>query len=354
MTVAVVGGGIAGLCAAHELVRRGADVTVLEREPRTGGVILTERVEGGFLVEGGPDCVVAARPEVPELARELGIAAELIGQAARSSWLWTGSALVPLAEGEAARLMGLQSQQAEPAGGMQTFRGGMGALTEALDRRLGAAIRAGVAVTRVERVPGGYRLTLSDGRAEEFTGIVLALPAHAAAPLLAGLGVQAGVALERIAYHASLTVSLAYPRHRVRTPLGGTGFLVQPGGVATGLSACTFASSKFAGRAPEGHVLLRAFLVPGDGDAVRRAHCSLAPILGITGEPLWGRVFPWPRGLPQYPAGHAALVAAVRERLEREPLAIAGAGYDGPGVPDCVASGRRAAREIVGRMGGRG
>jgi oxygen-dependent protoporphyrinogen oxidase len=75
--VAVVGGGIAGLTAARELHRRGLDVIVLEAGPRWGGVIRTER-DGGFLLEGGPDTVLASKPEAMELVRVLGLADRLV------------------------------------------------------------------------------------------------------------------------------------------------------------------------------------------------------------------------------------------------------------------------------------
>jgi protoporphyrinogen/coproporphyrinogen III oxidase len=70
--VAVVGGGIAGLAAARALHRRGLDVVVLEASPRWGGAIRTER-EAGFLLEGGPDTVLASKPDAVELIRALGL-----------------------------------------------------------------------------------------------------------------------------------------------------------------------------------------------------------------------------------------------------------------------------------------
>src|SRR6185437_2013452 len=108
----------------------------------------------------------------------------------------------------------------------------------------------------------------------------------------------------------------------------------------------------YPNRAPDGFALLRAFVGPVDGDPASIAHAQLAAILGIEGDPLWTRVFHWPRGLPRYPRGHPERVAAVRERLSRlAPLAIAGAGFDGAGVSACVKSGREAARVMLERLG---
>jgi protoporphyrinogen/coproporphyrinogen III oxidase len=83
--VAVVGGGIAGLVTAWRLVQAhesGDDahlaVTVLEADDRFGGRIRTER-DGGFTIDGGPDALLATKPEGVALARELGLASRLVG-----------------------------------------------------------------------------------------------------------------------------------------------------------------------------------------------------------------------------------------------------------------------------------
>lgn len=98
--------------------------------------------------------------------------------------------------------------------------------------------------------------------------------------------------------------------------------------------------------------MLRAFLTPGDGDGAALAHAQLAEILGLSGTPLWARVFSWPRGLPRYTPRHAGQVAELRRGLTGlPPVEIAGAGVDGAGVSACVRSGREAARTVLGRIG---
>jgi hypothetical protein len=139
--------------------------------------------------------------------------------------------------------------------------------------------------------------------------------------------------------------TLAYRDTQLSRPLKGSGFVVES---PQQLRACTYASFKFPGRAPQGHALLRAYLPPQDGDPAQIAHAQLASILGIRGEPLWSRTYHWDRGLPRYRAQHAEQVADVRKRLRRlPPIAIAGAGYDGAGVSACVRSGREAARQLL-------
>ena len=350
MKVVVVGAGIAGLTAAWELTQSGGcDVTLLESERRAGGVIVTEQMDG-FIVEGGPDGFLAGEPELPALARELGIGDHVVRQVARGTALWTGKggALQPIDEGQAAALLGIDAAQAEVAKGFSTFAEGMAEPVAALAQRLAASLRFAQGVAGIVAEANRWRIAITGGSAHEAGGVVLALPAYAAGRLLEGVGVAHGRALAEVVYAPSITVSLAYREAQLAKPLAGAGFVVES---PQQIRACTYASRKFPGRAPDGHVLLRAYLPPMNGDPGAAAHAQLAAILGIRGAPLWSRAFYWDRGLPRYRAHHAEQVAAVRRRLSRlPPIAIAGAGYDGAGVSACVRSGRAAGRLMAQLM----
>ncbi len=355
--VAVIGAGMAGLAAAWELTRTdGCEVTVYESERRAGGVIVTEHTQG-FIVEGGPDGFLAGEPELTELARELGMGDQVVNQCARGTSLWTGRELAPVEEGRAAAVLGIEAKGVEVAAGFRSFAAGMSQPVAALSQRLAAALRTGQGVTGVTRAGDGWRIALTAGPATEADGIIVALPAYGAAPLLVSAGVAGARALADVVYVPSITVSLAYRADQVGAPLTGAGFVVDPDVVGARhvvplqIRACTYSSQKFPGRAPTGHVLLRAFLAAGAGDPARAAgaaHTQLAAILQLRGEPPWSRVFQWPRGLPRYHASHRDELREVRHRLaELPPIAIAGAGYDGAGVSACVRSGREAARLIA-------
>ena len=357
MRVAVVGAGLAGLAAAWDLTGTdNCEVTVYESERRAGGVIVTEHVQG-FVVEGGPDGFLAGEPELPALALELGIGDQVVNQSARGTSLWTGKELTPVEEGRAAAVLGIEARSAEVAAGFRSFAAGMSQLVAALSQRLAGALRIGQGVAGLTRAGDGWRIAGTGGSTHEADGVVLALPAYAAGRLLEGVGVSHARVLAEVTYLPSVTVSLGYRAEQVGAPLTGAGFVVDPDVVGARhvvplqIRACTYASQKFPGRAPDGHVLLRAFLAPGDGDPAKAAHTHLAAILHLRGEPLWSRVFHWPRGLPRYHATHRDQLGDVRQRLaELGPIAIAGAGYDGAGVSACVRSGREAARLIARSM----
>jgi oxygen-dependent protoporphyrinogen oxidase len=297
------------------------------------------------VIEGGPDGFLAGEPELPALAAALGIGDRLVDQQSRGTALWNGSTLTPLDEGRAAALLGIDATKSEVAAGFRSFANGMAEPVTALVERLAGKVKFAQGVAGLVPQRKGWHVAVTGGSAHDADAVILALPAYSAGRLLEAVGAGPARELAETPYLPSITVSLAYRESQLSRPLQGAGFVVES---PEHIRACTFASLKFPNRAPRGHVLLRAYLPPQDGDPAQVAHGQLATILGVTGAPLWSRVFYWNRGLPRYRPHHAEQVAAIRKRLRRlPPIAIAGAGYDGAGVSACVRSGRQAATELV-------
>ena len=168
-------------------------------------------------------------------------------------------------------------------------------------------------------------------------------------------GTLAGQALRlcaQVPYVSTASVALAWPRAAIAHPLAGTGFVVARRHSDVRITACTWVSSKWDARAPDGDVLLRVFLGGAqDPDAaslpeaelitlVRR---DLGAVLGITAEPSLARVYRWPNAGAQHIVGHLDRVAEIERRLAPHGIFTAGSGFRSVGIPDCIAEARRVA-----------
>jgi protoporphyrinogen/coproporphyrinogen III oxidase len=191
--------------------------------------------------------------------------------------------------------------------------------------------------------------------------VCLALPAYVSARLLKNVDCQLASELNSIPYESTAIVNLAYQREDISHLLDGFGFVV-PFIEKRSLIACTFSSVKFPNRAPEGHVLLRAFvggaLQPekfalDEGEIIQRVRDDLRDLLGIETPPLFTEVAKWHRSMPQYHVGHLERVKRIDERVAALPgLVLAGNAYLGIGIPDCIRSGETAARRILSSLRG--
>lgn len=216
--------------------------------------------------------------------------------------------------------------------------------------RLNTPVRALVREGELWRVAGG-----------EFDQVVVATPADVTSALVKPLDEEAAALLPR---EASSAVVVAFgfdaeASKSVRIP-AGFGFLVpQEREQRASLLAATFTHQKFAQRAPDGAVLLRAFFggaaaesLGGRDDAAlaKLAHGELARYLGPLPEPVLTVVRRWPRSLPQYAVGHQKRIAAFEARIAAIPgLRCVGNAYHGVGLPDLIRDGRAAARNLLGR-----
>jgi len=459
----VIGGGIAGLAAAHHLIELSRvqghpiELMLLEATNRLGGTIATERT-GGFVVEAGPDSFISEKPWALELCDRIGLTPRLVrtrdeqrrtyvvhggrlhalpdgflllaptrfGTLLRSRlFSWRGKLRMAmdliLPRGPArsdeslgsfvTRRLGREALErvAQPLiGGIYTAdpdtlslaatmprflemernsrsviramwsaarqapaatRGtsgarwslfvsvddGMQSMVEALARRLPeGVVRLGSTVAAVRREQR-WRIDAADGTTVDADAVVLATPAPLSARLLDGLDTALAQELRGILYASSATVNLAYRREQLLQPLDGFGFVV-PLVEARTLMACTYSSVKYPGRAPDGHVLLRAFVggamqhhlfEQDDATMATSVRSELEALLGIRSEPVLTRIHRHPQSMPQYRVGHLERMARIDQLLARHPgLTVAGSAYRGVGIADCVHSGELAAVAI--------
>ena len=456
--IAIVGGGISGLSAAWELQKRGVPWVLLEAGPRVGGVIRTEEKDG-FLLEGGPDSILAQKPEGVALCRELGLGDRLIPtnpelkavyilrrgrlhalpegmmlavptkilpflRSGLFSWpgkLRMGLDLVrpglqengdesiatflrrrfgqeaverlgePLLAGIHAgdperlsilatfpRFRDLEAKHgslvrgmwkvprpkpqpgARPPAAFYSLRGGLRELVDALVDRLPAeSVRTGARVRSLSRSGDGYAIGLDGGQIVTAAGVIVAAPGPKIAPVLEGLLPDASRTLAAVPFASSATVLLGYRREDVAHPLDGYGMVIpRTEGLRT--TALSFVSTKFAHRAPAGHVLLRGFLGGvrdegvldlSDEEMVEAMRRDMTPVLGLKREPVLSRIFRWPGGTPQLEVGHLERMQAVESAVGEVPgLHLTGAGVWSTGIPDSVADGTRVAAAAAERV----
>ena len=463
-SVAVIGGGISGLAAAHRLTELAPDLRLqlFEASDTLGGALQTEATDG-FLIERGSDSFITDKPWALDLCTRIGFAGALIPTTAgrrqsavvrrgRLQPIPTGFQLMapanlravlttpilsplgklrvlgeylvqakrddddeslsafarrrlgreaferlvqPLASGiytadaetlslratlprfiamerEAGgliRAVRKQARQRERDGAegsgaryslFMTPRRGLASLVDAIAARLpeGSIALESPVLGIARHAEGGWSVR-TDARGEaRFDGIIVALGAPAAARLLRDSDRDLAAMLDAIPYAGATIVTLAYERAQIAHPLDGFGFVV-PEIEERPILAATFSSVKFAGRAPAGKVLLRAFVggakrpemvdLPDD-ELLAITRAEIGRLIGASGPPLFWRVHRHRHAMPQYRIGHLERVSRLEARAaDLAGLELAGNAYRGVGIPDCIHSGEEAVERLLGR-----
>ena len=241
---------------------------------------------------------------------------------------------------------------------------GLAEIVEALVERLKlnrVDLRLNTAVSALKRSDvQTWEVTLDNGEILTADGIILATPTYATSNIVSGLDPELATVLAGIPYASTATVTLAYRQSDLSRSLDGYGYVI-PRREGRRALACTWTSTKFPHRAPDDYALIRVFVgragqesdIPWDDAgllALSREELELT--LAIRAEPLVSRVFIWENAMPQYNLGHPEKLAQIDAALEKYPgLALAGNGYRGIGIPDCIHSGEIAVTKILESRG---
>lgn len=234
---------------------------------------------------------------------------------------------------------------------------GLAEIVEALVKHLQTShvdLRLHTSVSRISNISSHFLLELEDGSSLDSDSVILATPAFVSGTLLASFAPALASDLQSIPYASTATVSLAYRQSDLTRELDGYGYVI-PRRAGRKALACTWTSTKFPHRAPDGYALIRVFVgragqdIPwNENDLLALAKEELNLTLGITTEPLFHRVFMWDKAMPQYNLGHPELLKHIDAALENHPgLALAGNGYRGIGIPDCIHSGELALERVL-------
>ncbi|HEX9114543.1 MAG TPA: protoporphyrinogen oxidase, partial [Anaerolineae bacterium] len=443
--IIVIGGGISGLATAYTLQeearKAGSPVsyTLLEKDNRLGGKIITDRADG-FVIEGGPDCFISQKRDAADLCRRLGIGDDLMGtnDERRKTFVVNHRRLTPLPDGvmliiptrimpfvtspliswpgklrmgmdlliprrpddadesiadfvrrrlgrealakiaepllsgihvsdpemqsllgtfprfralevnHRSLILGMLAGKRRPAAGnhgngtgggnghspsgptslFMSLRGGLSRLVETLQAALTGQVLTGVQATAVTRAEDGrFLVQTADGQALRGDAVVLASPAYVSGELIAGMAPELAQALAAIRYVSTATISLGYRAADVSHLLKGFGYVV-PRQEHRQVSACTWTSTKFNHRAPEGMALVRCFVGgPGheelvdlsDDELVALARREMKEIVGLDAQPVISRIFRWRRANPQYDVGHLDRMQQMRSLTATQP-----------------------------------
>jgi protoporphyrinogen/coproporphyrinogen III oxidase len=241
-----------------------------------------------------------------------------------------------------------------------SLKNGMQQMVDAVVARLNAkALKVSTPVESVIRQNNGW--TISAGyQTDHFDAAIVATPSQAAAEVLYASNENLARDLGEIQYSSSVTVTLGYDE-KVRASLPpGFGFLV-PRSEGYRMLAATFVHNKFPHRAPKNRAIVRCFLggardeeilQSSEAQIVGIVRDELRKIISVAAEPLFVRVYKWQSAMAQYSLGHLERLQRIESVRQKLPgLALAGNGYSGIGVPDCVRSGTEAASKILAEMG---
>ena len=241
-----------------------------------------------------------------------------------------------------------------------SLKGGMQHMVDALVASLDADALTTGATVQATTLEGEGWVVSAGLRSDHFDAVILALPTQAAASLLRMCSHELATELAGVHYSSSVTVAIGYDRNVRQSLPPGFGFLV-PRSEGKRLLAATFVHNKFPHRAPDDRAVVRCFLggardeqilALSEDEILRIVREELKLIIHLTAEPLFTRVFKWKGAMAQYGVGHLERLQRIEALRKKLPgLTLAGNGYNGIGVPDCVRSGIEAAEETLRTLG---
>ena len=234
---------------------------------------------------------------------------------------------------------------------------GMSSLVEAIESRLKqTSIRTHCAVKEITAADQDRWHVVTETTRELFDGVVAATPTRISAKIFKRTLPQLSQNLQAISSASSAVVCVAYRKQEIGRPLNAFGCVV-PSQENRQILAISCPSLKFPGRAPEGLELFRVFvggalqpelLEQSDEQLVTLVQQQLQELLKVKSPPLFQRVFRWREAMPQYVVGHRERIRCIdRSVPESGTLQLAGNGFTGVGIPQCVQQGETAAERLI-------
>lgn len=253
--------------------------------------------------------------------------------------------------------------QGKGKGTFGSFSAGLTMLVETIEEKLrenGVEIVKNTKVEEIVKTDNGYSLKLNCCEVDA-DAVILSTPHTKIAEMLPSAShVQV---LSEIGYASLVNVIMAFPASAVEEDFGGSSFMAAKKN-GMDITSCTWNHKKWPHTAPEGHVLVRCYVKPNgltldewmalsDEELARIARHNMAKHMKVNGEPLHTVVTRWRDCMPLYTVGHKARVASIREenKTELPGVYFASSSFDGIGMPDCIASAKKAVGEVIEFIG---
>lgn len=250
----------------------------------------------------------------------------------------------------------LSNKAKKPGGMFFSFKEGIESIIYRLEEELTeGVVSLGIKVEQIEKKAQGYEIMLSNGERLEAAAVIIAAQHTAIPAMLSDYSFVSELA--RIPATSTANVVMAFEAAAIENELDGTGFQVAREGEIE-MTACTWTNKKWPTTTPKGKVQLRVyvgqpskqeFMNLTDQQLIASVLEDLKQVMTIKSEPEFAVVTRWKNARPQYNVGHNEIVFQVRNQLNSElpGVQIIGSSYDGAGIPDCIANGKKAAVEAL-------
>lgn len=256
-----------------------------------------------------------------------------------------------------AMLMNADKRPATPYSLFMTLKDGLGEIVDTVIKKSpNIQFKSSAKVAAIEKKEDGWTVKLEDGWERSADAVILATPGYITAKLLQPVAPESAELLNGIHYVSTATVTLGYKKEGFSHPLDGFGFVV-PKSEGRSILACTWTSSKFPHRAPEGYVMLRCYLggalqediAEKDSETMETlVRKDLEEIMGIKEVPVFCKVFHNRKSNVQYHVNHSKRIDSIMNDLRNYPgLFLAGSAYRGIGIPDCIQNGNQSVESAL-------
>ncbi|MFG6149513.1 protoporphyrinogen oxidase [Halobacillus sp. B23F22_1] len=238
----------------------------------------------------------------------------------------------------------------------RTFEDGLHSLVDAIEGQLKPeSVHKNTGIDHIEKKAEGYHVLLSNGSVEKADAVIAAVPYFAVQRMLSQYDFMD--TLKELKATSVANVAMTFDASAIKKDIDGTGFVVSRNSRFR-ITACTWTHKKWPHSTPEGKVMLRCYVgKPNDQEVVdlpdeeitEIALRDLNQIMKISEQPEFSIVTRWYDSMPQYSVGHKERIQQVTEQLNKQlpGVYLAGASYEGIGLPDCIDQGEAAVEQVL-------